>query len=275
MYTLHPVPRPIRIDALCTVFDVIRPANFYFPGESHDFWELVYVCEGEVTATADERVYHLDRGKLLFHKPMEFHRIWSESDTGPHLMIISFKASGADMVKLENSCFALSVRQRKRFEELVAAFCQADTLRDSEDVRQRQRAVSLTAALLESFLLRLTENEEQLPHESTGEDAQYTKIVNVMKVNCNKNLSVQELAQKCELSVSNMKRIFSRFSDMGIAKYFLSLKMRQAMEYLENGIPASQVAELLDFSEINYFYTVFKRETGMTPTQYRKSRPDA
>lgn len=269
------VDRVIRIDALYAVFDVVRPAHFYFPGESHDFWELVYVCEGEVTATADERVYHLDSGKLLFHKPMEFHRIWSESDTGPHLMIISFKAGGADMVKLENSCFALSVRQRKRFEELVAAFCQADALRGSEDARQRQRAVSLTAALLESFLLRLTENEEQLPHESTGEDAQYTKIVNVMKVNCNKNLSVQELAQKCELSVSNMKRIFSRFSDMGIAKYFLSLKMRQAMEYLENGIPASQVAELLDFSEINYFYTVFKRETGMTPTQYRKSRSDA
>ena len=51
-------------------------------------------------------------------------------------------------------------------------------------------------------------------------------------------------------------------------------KMRQAMEHLENGVPASQVAELLDFSEINYFYTVFKRETGMTPTQYRKSRLD-
>jgi len=269
------VDRIIHVDALYTVFDVVRPAHFYFPGESHDFWELVYVCEGEVTATADERVYHLDSGKLLFHKPMEFHRIWSESDIGPHLMIISFKAGGVDMARFENSCFSLSGRQRRRFEELVAAFCQANALRDSEDTRQHQRAVSLTATLLERFLMQLTEQDMQLPHESIGEDAQYTKIVNVMKANCHKNLSVEELAQKCELSVSNMKRIFSRFSDMGIAKYFLSLKMRQAMEFLENGLPASQVAELLDFSEINYFYTVFKRETGMTPTQYRKSRTDS
>ena len=93
-----------------------------------------------------------------------------------------------------------------------------------------------------------------------------------MKENCHRSLSLEELAQRCGLSVSNMKRIFGRFSDMGIAKYFLSLKMRRAMELLEEDIPASRVAEMLDFSEINYFYTVFKRETGMTPTQYKRSR---
>lgn len=266
------VDRVIRVDALYAALDVVRPANFYFHGESHDFWELVYVCQGEVTATADERVYHLDSGKLLFHKPMEFHRIWSESETEPHLMIISFKASGADMGKLENSCFALSPRQRKRFEEMVAAFCQAEALRDSKEAQKLQRAVALTATLLENFLMRLTEQDEQLPHESSGEDAQYTKIVNVMKENCHKSLSLEELAQQCGLSVSNMKRIFARFSDVGVAKYFLSLKMRRAMALLESDIPASQVAELLDFQETSYFYTVFKRETGMTPTQYKRSR---
>lgn len=268
------VERTVHVDALYHALDVVRPADFYFPGESHDFWELVYVCEGKVTATADERVYHLDSGKLLFHKPMEFHRIWSESTTRPHLMIVSFKAGGPDMARFENSCFALNPSQRKRFEGMVAAFRQARSLRHGQDPQRYQRAVSLTAVLLEGFLLRLTEREEHLPIESSGEDAQYTKIVNVMKENCHRSLSLQELAQKCGLSVSNMKRIFGRFSDMGIAKYFLSLKMRRAMELLESGLPASQVAEMLDFSEINYFYTVFKRETGMTPTQYKKSRAD-
>ena len=46
------------------------------------------------------------------------------------------------------------------------------------------------------------------------------------------------------------------------------------MELLEEDLSASQVAQMLDFSEISYFYTVFKRETGMTPIQYKKSRMD-
>lgn len=265
-----PVERTLRIEALYMALDVVRAKDFYFPGESHDFWELVYVCEGKVAATADERVYHLEEGMLLFHKPMEFHRIWSEGDTCPHLMILSFRASGADMARLENRCFVLEPVQRKKFENMAAAFVQARALFDEGDTRQYPRAASLTAALLEGFLLRLTEEEELRQQEASGEDAQYTKIVNVMKANCHRSLSLEQLAQLCEMSVSNMKRIFARFSDVGVAKYFLSLKMRRAKELLERGLPASQVAEKLDFSEINYFYTVFKRETGMTPTQYKK-----
>ena len=268
------VERTLRIEALYMALDVVRPKDLYFPGESHDFWELVYVCQGKVAATADERVYHLSDGMLLFHKPMEFHRIWSEGDTSPHLMILSFRASGPDMTRLENSCFVLKPAQRKKFENMAAAFVQARALFDAGDARQYPGAVSLTAALLEGFLLRLTEEEELRQQEVLGEDAQYTKIVNVMKENCHRSLSLQELAQLCGLSVSNMKRIFGRFSDVGVAKYFLSLKIRRAKELLEGGSSASCVAETLDFAEINYFYTVFKRETGMTPTEYKKSRWD-
>ena len=263
MRVFMPVERTLRVEALFTALDVVRSRDFYFPGESHDFWELVYVCRGKVAATADERVYHLSDGMLLFHKPMEFHRIWSEGDTTPHLMILSFCASGPDMQRLENSCFILAPAQRKKFENLAAAFVQARALFDAGDVRQYPRAVSLTAVLLEGFLLRLTEEEELRQQEAMGEDAQYTKIVNVMKENCHKSLSLQELAQLCELSVSNMKRIFGRFSDVGVAKYFMSLRIRRAKELLDSDIPASRVAEMLDFSEINYFYTVFKRETGI------------
>ena len=264
------VERTLHVDALYHALDVVRPKDFYFPGESHDFWELVYVREGQVAATADERVYHLSEGMLLFHKPMEFHRIWSEGETCPQLMIISFKAGGLDMLRLEGGCFMLDPVQRNRFEAVVAAFRQARS--HFEEGNGDPRAVTLTAVLLESFLLRLTESGEQRHQATSAEDAQYTRIVNVMKENCHRSLSLEELAQRCGLSVSNMKRIFGRFSDMGIAKYFLSLKMRRAMELLEEDIPASRVAEMLDFSEINYFYTVFKRETGMTPTQYKRSR---
>ena len=71
------------------------------------------------------------------------------------------------------------------------------------------------------------------------------------------------------------ERIFRQFSDIGIAQYFRSLKIRKAMALLEEDHTASQVAQMLDFTEISYFYTVFKRETGMTPIQYQRSRKDA
>ena len=48
MRVFMPVERTLRVEALFTALDVVRSRDFYFPGESHDFWELVYVCRGKV-----------------------------------------------------------------------------------------------------------------------------------------------------------------------------------------------------------------------------------
>ena len=74
MYQLKPVERPFEVDALYNAIDVVRPQGFYYSGEMHDFWEAVFVVNGQATATADEKVIALRTGQLLFHKPMEIGR---------------------------------------------------------------------------------------------------------------------------------------------------------------------------------------------------------
>ena len=270
MHTFQTVERLIRVDALVTVLNQSKPKGFYFPGESHDLWEGVFVYEGHVTATSDERVYQLDSGKLLFHKPMEFHRIWSEGLDEPRYVNISFRASGEGIKRFENSCFDLNPTQQKHFWDVVEAFRQTMDLRESPDQHRYRLSLNLTAARLEAFLIELTESGEYTPRSLSGDEIRYAKIVSVMKENSHRSLSVTELAALCDLSVSNMKRIFRCFSDVGVAKFYMSLRMRRAMELLDQGASASEAAEQLDFQEISYFYTVFKRETGMTPTEYRK-----
>lgn len=270
MYLRQSVQRLVCVDTIVIGIDAVRPKNFYFPGESHDFWEAVLVCEGNATVTADERVYRLNSGKLVFHKPMEFHRIWAEQDSSPHLMILSFRASGVGMKRFENSCFDLNDKQRQQFAQLTACFPKAVPSGLSRSPADPLR-LNYAAALLEVFLLELMKESQYDPVPRTEEELQYAKIVQVMKEHCEGNLSVAELAQLCHLGVSNMKRIFALFSDVGIAKYFCSLKIRRAMELLDSGMRASDVAEALHFTDASYFYTVFKRETGRTPSQYKKA----
>ena len=272
MYEIRPVTRLIQIDALIAIFNYIRPKGFYFPGESHDFWECVYVQEGEVTATADERVYQLGKGQLLLHKPMEYHRIWTGADCAPWIINISFQAHGSLTDKLACRCFDLNDSQKEAFFKIVASYTEFETLLQNDPLLQYAACVNRTAVLLEQFLLELAESKDLNAPSRSPKDARYSQIVQVMQTNCYKNLTLLQLANLCQMSVSNMKRIFQQYSDVGIAKYFLTLRMRCAKELLEQGTPANQVAEILNFPDIPYFYTVFKRETGMTPTQYRKQK---
>jgi len=271
----HPIDPLIRIDTLEILFNQPREKGFYFSGESHDFWEMVYVHQGQVTATADERVYQLNSGNLLLHKPMEFHRIWSDSDCSTWIVNISFQAHGELTQVLANTCFDLPQDQQEQLWEIVKQFTKVMVLQNSEDTYQYRMYVHLTAALLEAFLIGLTKNQTfSLPSQAPN-DERFTKIVQVMKENCRNNLSLAELAQLCQMSVSNMKRVFHLYSGVGVAKYFMTLKIRYAMELLDKGNSAVQVAEALHFPDAAYFYTVFKRETHMTPMQYRnrKSQP--
>jgi len=277
--------RLIHADELVYILDIPRPKGFYFPGESHDFWEGVFVYKGKVAATADERVYQLEKGKLLLHKPMEFHRIWEVEDSDPRLVNISFRISGEVAKRLENTCFDLDSGQQEHLWEVINAFKRVKELGRMGIYNQEQQvdwteqtdwqgrmAENKAAVLLEAFLLELAEAGEHSQRVLSVDESRYARIVNMMKENCHRMLSVEELARLCEMSVSNMKRIFACFSDVGVAKFFMSLKMRRAMELLDAGVTAKEVADMLDFEETSYFYTVFKRETGMTPTQYRRRR---
>ena len=86
-YSLH---RTFQIERINTIFTREWDTNYYFQGEMHNFWEMVYVPFGEVAVSEDERVYELKAGDIIFHKPMEFHKIWARGQEGPRVCIMSF-----------------------------------------------------------------------------------------------------------------------------------------------------------------------------------------
>jgi len=269
MFVLHKVERLINIDSIVMGINAVRPKGFYFSGETHDFWEVLMVKRGKVTAVADNRIHTLDEGKLLFHKPMEFHRIQAEGDIAPHLYIISFSASGKEMKQFENACYDLNIVESNKFGKITESFVAA-TNSTTKDVFDYYSSIAVSE--LEVFLLSLLKKEKYTGKALSYNEKQYAKIIDVMEQNYEKMLSIYDIANLCNMGVSNMKRIFSRYCDIGVAKYFLSLKMRKAIEMFDMGMKPKEVAAALGFCEINYFYTVFKRETGHTPSEYKKSR---
>lgn len=261
MYTLKEVKRAFTIDALVMALDEVRPQGFYFDGEMHDFWEMVYVADGFATATADGRVYELSPGQLLLHKPLEFHRIWSAKDSAPHLLLLSFHACG-DMRRFESGFYTLDADRRMAYEALAKRMQKAVRTETAE-------AMQYAAAALELFLLELPKTAEA-PAVSTTAQKQFLDVVKTLEDHLHETLSVDEIAALCHMSEGNLKRVFRMFSDCGVAKYFLTLKMRRARQMLSDGATITAVAAALGFTEPAYFCTVFKRETGVTPGKYGK-----
>lgn len=270
-YKFTPLTRLVTVKSVITSFNAEQKKDFYFAGEMHDFWELVYVISGQVMTTADEKVFSLSEGQLIFHKPMEFHRIWSVSESTARLCIISFDAEGDGMKYFENKLLTLSPLESERFISVAASFKKIIIGLDAKNFYDHEKfsLLSNKAALeFESLLLEFMNKEDKSITPRSSQESQYEYIVSVINEHCNETLNQEQIAKLCSLSVSNMKRIFHLYSDIGVMKYYTSVKLRRAMKLLCDGNPIVQVSDELGFSSPNYFHAVFKKEIGMTPKEY-------
>lgn len=266
------IPRCIKIEALCSAFHLPYEENYYFAGEMHDSWELVFISEGEAAIAKNNRIFNLGKGDIAFHPPMEFHRIWSEGEPF-RLLVISFTVSDdAALKRLGEGIFSLNLEQQHTLkaikDEIYDAF-NVDYIFISSIGTSLLSAQSAVTKL-ELFLLELLNSGDYEKRRDKSPAAQqFSRIIEIMTNNLHRDLSVEDIAQLASISVSNLKKICHKYTGVGPAKHFLRLKIVRAMQLLKNGMNVTQVSDYLAFSSQSYFSSAFRRETGKPPTVYK------
>ena len=84
------------------------------------------------------------------------------------------------------------------------------------------------------------------------------------------DLALGDIAGHCGISPTYLSRIFAQEKGKGILEYLTDMRIRHAKELLAdtNG-KIYEIAAEVGYSDAVYFNKVFKRNTGMTPKEYR------
>ena len=97
----------------------------------------------------------------------------------------------------------------------------------------------------------------------------------VIESNLYTNLTIQELANLCHLSLSSFKRAFRRHYNTTPAKYIKHRRLMRASQLLRNSNNSiSQVAFECGFSDLAHFSKSFHHHFGSAPSQYRLNQID-
>ena len=98
----------------------------------------------------------------------------------------------------------------------------------------------------------------------------HRRLLQMIQQRFTENLSLSQLAQELNLSVSYVSEIFARYQGISFSKYLKHVRNARACELLKGtNIPIQDVAELSGFNDYFYFCKQFKTEFGLTPKQYR------
>ena len=85
-----------------------------------------------------------------------------------------------------------------------------------------------------------------------------------------KDVDVEELALKLNVSYSWFRRAFKEYTGYAPAKYFQELKLRKAKQLLvESSKSVKEISYILNYTSAEHFFSIFKKRTGFTPIEYR------
>lgn len=264
------------LKSINTAFKRVFDAGYLFRGEVHDFWEMCFVIKGNATVTENKNVYELSDNDAIFHKPLEFHTEKVSENLPAEYMIISFSYGGNVIDPLGDGIITLSLRQREELLSVLAGINDAFDVQNGKlNKRKDSNEIKEKTAFLkfECFLLNLLNSSTPVHRQEYSAAAlHYKKIFITLQKHITEDLSLDDIAEQCLLGKSNLKKVFKSYTGCGVMQYFNKMKISKAIELMKEGKSISEISYMLSFSSPNYFSSVFKRETGMLPSQYRREK---
>ena len=89
----------------------------------------------------------------------------------------------------------------------------------------------------------------------------------------NPNLMLQDVAREVGISQSHFSTVFAQETGITFTQYLTGLRMSKAKELLEaTPMRSSEVAFQVGYNDAHYFSYLFKKHTGMTPSEYRRTK---
>jgi two-component system response regulator YesN len=87
------------------------------------------------------------------------------------------------------------------------------------------------------------------------------------------NLNAPDLAESLGISESSFSKLFKTRTGYTFLEYLTLYRIKQAMDLLDQKeIRVSEAAPLVGYEDYRHFGEVFKKITGLTPSEYRKGK---
>lgn len=99
------------------------------------------------------------------------------------------------------------------------------------------------------------------------------RAAHYFKDNYNKQISIEQYAEEHLMSVNWFIHSFKSVMKMSPMQYIISLRIAMAKGYLENSTKnIAEISNEVGYENALYFSRLFRKYTGMTPTEYRKKK---
>lgn len=252
-----------------------HPTEYFFDsakGRILNEYQLLYITRGSGTfQSTHTAATPVKEGNVILLHPGEWHTYRPHPKTGWDEYWIGFKGPIIKrLVQKESFKITQPIYHIGINEEAVFLYNQALEIATEEKAGFQQYLGGIVFHLLS--LLQYTLRNQQFSDKEIIHRINKAKII--MQENIFNPVSPEEIADQLNLSYSWFRRAFKEYTGFSPAKYIAVLKLQKAKTMLVSTHKSiKEISISLNFDNVEYFSTFFKKMTGKTPMAYRNNAP--
>ena len=263
----------------------VRPHTRFidFPFHTHDFTEIMYVCQGSITHVIDDKEIVLHKGDIIFLNQHVKHEIKKAGmdDIGINLLVLpQFFDIPLSMLGTDNALASFIVNALRKhtatseylvfrtdgnvyienlMENLILSFFEGEGLMQMDQ---------MTMGMI---FLHLIHNMEYLGKESskTYEEIIVNTVFQYIAERYT-DASLHDLSQKLHISDSWLCKIIKKNIGTNFTKLLQRKKVQKAAELLaDTDLTIEDIRTAVGYENSSHFYNQFRQHYQMSPRDYR------
>ncbi len=246
----------------------------------HECYEIVFYVSANVEAYLDDSSYSLKSHDILLIPPRKIHKLNYPQPCNYIRYVFYFthehieNAFGPALYKkaihfFQNSgCYQLSLSAQE-YIHLNRVFQNMHECRQEPSYKSRE-LISFYASIILQEIYLISEKRPGVNQEQRSLNP-VAQILRYINEHYHQNITLEILEEEFYLNKSYICRIFHRTMGISLINYLQCKRILEAQQLLLNtDLPIIEISMESGFNNVQHFYRVFKKITGLTPKEYKK-----
>jgi len=261
------------------VFDANRHFAVKYP-HRHDFFEVLYLKKGSGFHVIDGNNYEIKPPCVFFMSRGQAHKLELSQDIEGYIFIFTpdfYLLNRTDQNRLIEFPFFYTIHQDNpplQLENESDVRFLEDLFRKgiAEIAQPAGYSVEMLRSILDLILTICSARyqvSENLMNKGKGQIL-VKRFFHFLEENHRKNLSLNEYAQMIGVTANHLTQTIKQLTGKTSSQIIKDKQLLEIKRLLvHTNLSVSEIAGQLNFDDQSYFTKFFKRETGVTPLQYR------
>ncbi|WP_218090958.1 AraC family transcriptional regulator [Paenibacillus solanacearum] len=266
---LHFNPSNMRVPLHIPMFGINHcDADYHNIRTISEITVIGYVLAGQGTIRVDNLSFLAQENDVFILPKGSHHEVTADPSTKEEWTYIWYNIRGNSSRLLET--FRLQSTVHIPDTGIEHLFRKGFELMEQHDLDNEQLHIQLVLIGTEimAHLANILEKRKSLLPVSVQEIKQYLDQIGTSKFDSS------QMSKYFAMSFKQINRLFKKEIGTTVYNYLMTKKMKTAKILLEDTeMSIDEISYFIGYADSHNFSTLFKRKTGVTPTEYRKKNP--